>query len=357
MKQTGKRIFNIAAPAIFLTTLTLLYNVDQTQGIVSLETEVRKPKEITVTFYNVENLFDTINDPEKQDDDFTPDGKYGWNTARYQEKTTKLAEAIAATGEGDLPALVGLCEVENEAVLTDLAASPALAAGGYGIVHYTSLDVRGIDVALLYRKKLFTPRHEETLFVNLGSDKRPTRDILYVSGTLNGKKGPLLHVFINHWPSRYGGQEKSEPNRKAAASVLREAVDAILTADPNAAVIAMGDFNDYPDNVSISEVLSAKGKDQSGLLVNLMQGEDEALRGTYNYRGEWGFLDQIMVSRSMYEGGPIMVKPGSAAPFSTPEMLFTDPKYGDEKPNRSYGGTNYYGGYSDHLPVRATLWY
>lgn len=354
MNKNASRLINLAVPALFLTTLSLLFAIDRNDGLISMEGEIRKPREVAVGFYNVENYFDTINDPEKSDEDFTPSGKNAWNTERYRDKTAKLATVIAGMGE-DLPAIVGLCEVENEAVLRDLIAEDALAKGKYDVIHFTSLDTRGIDAAMIYRKKIFSPEHIETLFVNLGHDMRPTREILYVNGYLRG--GPLLHVFVNHWPSRYGGQEASEPKRLEAAKVLREAVDAIISQNQNASVLIMGDFNDYPDNNSVREVLSAKGANESGLLVNLMYGEEANHRGTYNYRGDWGFLDQIIVSRTMVEGGPIMVKEGSAKPYSTPEMLFTDPKYGDEKPSRTYGGPNYYGGFSDHLPVHAVLLY
>ncbi len=340
--------------ALFGAT-ALSFNFSQSSRNASAN-DIRQPREAHVVFYNVENLFDTIIDPEKQDDDFSPSGKYTWNTARYYEKCDRLAEVIAMGGkDGELPAIVGLCEVENEAVLRDLVQREPLRKGKYEIIHFPSLDVRGIDVALLYRPKIFTPEHVETFFVNLGSAKRPTRDILYVQGMLKGNLA--IHLFVNHWPSRYGGQEKSEPNRMAAAEILRTAVDEIISEDPNAAVLVMGDFNDYPSNRSLREALGAKGPEETGLLVNLMDASALDQRGTYNYRGEWGFLDQFIVSRSMHEGGLVMVKPGSAQAYASEEMLFIDPKYGDEKPFRSYFAGQYQGGYSDHLPIRLTLLY
>lgn len=353
MTKNGRVIFNLSTFLAFFTILGLLFAADHSKGIISLEGR-GKPKEASVVFYNVENLFDTINDPEKNDEEFTPEGKNAWNSQRYNHKLSQLATVLAGSSE-ELPALIGLAEVENDAVLRDLIAQEALSGGGYEIIHFGSLDERGIDVALLYRKKIFKPDHMETFYVNLGHGERPTRDILYVNGHFKG--GPLLHVFVNHWPSRYGGQEQSEPKRKMAATVLRTAIDEILTENSNASILAMGDFNDYPTNISLTEVLSAKSDTESGLLVNLMKDKEAELRGSYNYRGEWGFLDQIIVSRSMYEGGLIMVKPGSAAPHFTDEMMFTDPKYGDIKPSRTYGGPNYYGGFSDHLPVKAVLLY
>ncbi len=354
MPSNSRPVLKFLAPAVFLTTLSLLFATDRSGGVISMDANFREPRETTVVFYNVENLFDTINDPNKRDDDFTPEGKYGWDTARYFEKLDNLAKAIAGADD-DLPALVGICETENAAVLEDLILREPLKRGKYGVIHFESLDERGIDVALLYRKKIFSPDRIETLFVNLGPDARPTREILYVNGYLNG--GPLLHVFVNHWPSRYRGTEATEPARKAAAQVLRDAVDAVIAADQNAAVLILGDFNDYPHNASVREVLNAKRPDESGLLVNLMYGAESTHRGTYNYRGEWGFLDQIIVSRSMHEGGAIMVKPESARPYHLPGMLVTKDEDGTEYPHRSFRGTEYTGGYSDHLPVRAVLWH
>ncbi len=344
---------NASTVGLFITTLSILFVDDGSRGIISLESS-KGPREAVVVFYNVENLFDTINDPLKQDDEFTPSGKYAWSGERYKHKLSQLSKVIANSGD-ELPLLVGLAEVENRAVLEDLIAQPELKSGQYEIIHFESLDERGIDVALMYRSKLFKPEHIETLFVQLGVGKRPTRDILYVSGKL--KSGPLLHVFVNHWPSRYGGQEQSEPNRIAASRVLRTAVDAVVSNDSNASILIMGDFNDYPDNLSLYQELSAKGQEDSGLLVNLMHGKEELLRGSYNYRGEWGFLDQIIVSRAMYEGGAIMTKPESAEPYFIDGMLYTDPKYGDIKPARSFAGSDYLGGFSDHLPIRVAIWY
>jgi len=312
-----------------------------------------KGKTAIVVFYNVENLFDTLNDPLTNDDAFTPDGKNGWNTNRYKDKINKISSAIR--GIDDLyPTMIGLCEVENKAVLKDLTSSASLKLGNYEIIHFDGPDKRGIDVALLYAKKKFKPSYREAIRINLPDSARSTRDILYVKGRL--RNGPELHIFVNHWPSRHGGVKSSEHKRIAAANSLRKQIDSLQTVDPGVHIICMGDFNDYPENNSIAETLG-KGKEQTSLpLCNLMKYPSKALRGSYNYRGQWGFLDQIIVSCSLQNSELPNVLDRATAAHYTPEMIYTN-KNGEDYPNRTYGGSNYYGGFSDHLPVYTVLAY
>ncbi|HKL39857.1 MAG TPA: hypothetical protein VJ894_04215, partial [Cryomorphaceae bacterium] len=306
----------------------------------------------TIGFYNVENLFDTIDDPLKKDNEFTPDSAKGWNSYRYSQKIEKLSEVISSMGSSPGPAVIGLCEVENIDVLRDLAANAQLSKGKYEPILIEGPDQRGIDVALLYSKKQFKPISSDSYSIDLGAEERPTRDILHVRGKLKG--GPMIHIFVNHWPSRYGGQEKSEPKRIAAAKVLATKTDSIHRMYPDEEIICMGDFNDYPDNRSLTEFLPTGEAD---LLVNLMTGLKETKRGSYNYRGDWDFLDQLIVSRSLTDGELPDIVRGSTAPFFTDSMVYTHPKYGDIKPKRTYGGPEYFGGYSDHLPVYTILAY
>jgi len=312
-----------------------------------------KQKKAIIGFYNVENLFDTIDDPLKDDNEFTPDSAKKWNSSRYDRKIQMLSEVIASMGSGSYPAILGLCEVENIAVLRDLTANEQVRKAKYEPVLIEGPDQRGIDVALLYSKKQFKMISSNSYRVNLGDAERPTRDILHVRGKLKGG-GPTIHVFVNHWPSRYGGAEKSEPKRIAAAQVLAAKTDSIHQLYPDEAIICMGDFNDYPDNRSLTEFLPTG---ESANLVNLMKGLKEAKRGSYNYRGDWDFLDQIIVSRSLNDGELPDIFSGSTAPFFTDSMVYTHPKYGDVKPKRTYGGPEYLGGYSDHLPVYTILAY
>lgn len=318
------------------------------------ESEEQKSHEISIGFYNVENLFDTHDDPDKDDDEFLPSAERQWTDERYADKIVKLSTVISKLGNS-LPAIVGLCEVENKAVIEDLTKANALKKGKYAVVHYESPDMRGIDVGLMYRKDKFKVIYSKPIAVPLPKPERPTRDILYVKGKVT--KGPELHVFVNHWPSRWGGAEESEFKRIAAARTLKANIDSILGTDPDALIISMGDFNDYPYNKSITEVLGADSLNSSSTLVNLMSGLEKEHRGSFNYRGDWGFLDQIIVTRTLTDYELPDIVTSSTKPFFFDEMVYTDEKYGDEKPNRSYGGTTYYGGYSDHLPVYTILRY
>jgi len=313
----------------------------------------RGQRSAVLAFYNVENLFDTINDPNKKDDEFLPDSVKDWNSEKYWKKQAKMAEVISAIGAPSFPAIVGLCEVENVSVLEDMIKDERLKKANYEPVLIEGLDQRGIDVALLYSKKRFKLISTTSYTVDLGEGNRPTRDILHVKGKLK-KGGPTLHIFVNHWPSRYGGAEKSEPKRVAAARVLKNKTDSIAQYYPEELIVCMGDFNDYPENKSLVEVL---GTGQRNSLVNLMDGLKETKRGSYNYKGDWDFLDQLIVSKSLLDGELPDIVQGSTAPFFTDSMLYKHPRYGDLKPSRTYGGPNYYGGYSDHLPVYTILAY
>lgn len=315
-------------------------------------------KSVSIVFYNVENLFDTINQPNVADEEFTPQSEKKWNSERYQAKLDNVSKVLAASGKDDLPAVIGMCEVENQHVVDDLVHHKNLKKGKYKIVHEDSPDGRGIDVALAYNKKLFKCISHETLSVKLpGENARPTRDILHVIGRL--AKQDTIHLFVNHWPSRYGGEEESEPNRIAAAETLRDKVNEVLEESPDAKILIMGDFNDYPLNNSIQITLNAKERqdaEHATDLVNLAFPMHRAGVGSYNYRGEWGVLDQMMASQ-----GLVNAQRGAAvsdADFYIVKeqwMLYVHPKYGDEKPNRTYGGDTYYGGFSDHLPVGVSV--
>src|SRR5690606_21998742 len=324
---------------------------------ISAHTQIEnteKHREISIGFYNVENLFDTINDPDKDDEEFLPSAERQWNDERYADKITKLSTVISQLGTA-LPTIVGLCEVENKAVIEDLANANALKNGDFEIVHYESSDERGIDVGMLYRKKQFKVIYSKPISVPLPESERPTRDILYVKGKVT--KGPELHIFVNHWPSRWGGQKESEYKRLSAAKTLKAAIDSVMGTDPNALILCMGDFNDYPSDKSLTEILKADSLNTESKMVNLMHGLQKKERGSYNYKGEWDFLDQIIVSRSLADYYLPDIVSQRTKPFFFDEMLHVNEQYGDIKTNRTYGGTKYFGGYSDHLPVYTVLSY
>jgi hypothetical protein len=302
-----------------------------------------------VVFYNVENLFDTLNTPGINDEEFTPFGAKGWNSELYKDKLIKLAKAITFV-PNHRPLLIGLAEVENTHVVRDLVLTPPLNKDRYRIAHFDSPDGRGIDVALAYDLERFYVLHSEPVAVET-SGERPTRDILYVKGLL--QDSIVLHVFVNHWPSRWGGEEASRHKRVTAAERLKHKTDSIQAADPLPHILIMGDLNDHPDDVSVREVLGALSPEEAtpGRFVNLLYPAHEQGKGTHSYQGNWGVLDHLIVNYSFYKSkGKITVKPQESYVLKEEFLLFTH-KNGDVSPNRSFVGNRYVGGYSDHLPV------
>ncbi|MRT93272.1 hypothetical protein [Ancylomarina sp. 16SWW S1-10-2] len=310
-------------------------------------------KELTVVFYNVENLFDTINQPDKRDGDFTPLGKLNWDTKRYNDKVSKLSYVLSSINKEALPAIIGLCEVENRDVIEDLIDHDRLKKGKYKIVHSESPDKRGIDCALIYRKDDFKYLKHEAINIEFPWDKEyKTRDILYVQG-LVGKKD-TLNIFVNHWPSRLGGQEKSEPNRIYVAMQLRKAIDKIQAKNPFAKIIIMGDFNDEPTDNAVVETLNADNNKNTSNpmgLYNLMYDVEANGEGSYNYRGDWNMLDNLIVSNSLLSKNKGFRTEHNAGIIYRNKHICYKNKEGIYTPSRTYGGPKYYGGFSDHFPV------
>ena len=307
-------------------------------------------RNMTVVFYNVENLFDLEDEPGKQDGEFTPQSEKNWDMTKYRKKLADISRVISGINEGDLPEIVGLCEVENEKVLQDLVRTGLLASGNYQIVHHESPDFRGIDCALIYRPDEFQVVDHFAVPVRFDDDPSfSTRDILYVKGrTLNRQE---FHIFVNHWPSRIGGVAQTEPKRLKVAHILKIKIDSVMIASPNGHIIVMGDMNDEPDNKSLLEVLGAKPPSAPGaLLVNLMYPEFTEGRGSYNYRGSWDMLDNLIVSPGLLDSKGFRVVDEKGYIYRESWMEYTNSQ-GDLVPNRTYGGPTYYGGVSDHFPV------
>lgn len=310
------------------------------------------PKDIRIGFYNVENLFDTIDIANKIDEEFTPTSDKKWNTTRYFKKLNDLAKIVDAI---QYPEILGLCEVENKTVLEDFTQQTSLKNHDYSYVHFESPDARGIDVALIYQKKVFKVLDSDNIQIDfpksvIGEEPYTTRDILYVKGIFGNNE--ILHLFINHFPSRRGGVKASEPKRVYVAQQLRSRIDQIQKADKNANILITGDFNDETNNKSISEVLNANAPTSNNTstdLVNCSAKMDEEKKGTYNYRGDWNMLDQMIVSGAMLQPNS-KTKVGRLGIFQEEWMMFKSDRNG-WTPNRTYGGPNYYGGYSDHLPI------
>jgi exonuclease III len=307
-------------------------------------------KPFVVMFYNTENLYDTINDPAITDEEFTPSAKVPWTAARFDTKIKHLGQVITDISAPGMPDLIGLAETENRQVLTALTSSAALKKTGYGIVQFDSPDERGIDASLLYNPKTFKVLASEPLKVVLPASDR-TRDILYVKGKLNS--GEILHVFVNHWPSRREGTEKSEPNRLAAATVLRAKMDELRKNGKNPSILVMGDFNDEPSDKSITEGLGAvaPGRDvTTDKLCNLLYPVYSRGEGSLYYK-DWDLFDQLLVSGNLLsQKKGLHTTAADAAVFRADYLLFTG-KDGTSRPNRTMSGEKYFGGYSDHLPV------
>ena len=311
-----------------------------------------------VGFYNLENLFDTIVDSDTfkiLQEDFTPEGPKRFTAERYQHKLENLSKVIADMGGStpDGPAVLGVCEIENRQVLEDLVAMPAIADRNYQIVHYDSPDRRGIDVALLYQEKYF--KVDTTFSFKLNdpeNEKFYTRDQLLVSGELNGEK---FHFMVAHWPSRRGGQKRSAPKRTLAAELGKKIMDSIQQEDPNAKFVYMGDLNDDPTSPSMKKVMGTVGnkeKVEEGDYYNAMEQLFKKGIGTLAWRDNWNLFDQMVCSSTLVE---------TESDFSSYKLYTTkihNPDYlknqeGSFKgyPKRTYVGTTWQGGYSDHFPV------
>ncbi len=319
-------------------------------GLFSLSK--KKENIFTIGFYNVENLFDTIDDPKTLDDDFTSKGKRKWSYKRYKNKIKKLSSVISQLG-GERskrpPVIVGLVEVENAGVVKDLAHSSALRKYHYGFVHYDSPDSRGIDVALLYNKQSFEILRSKSfpLFLKDEEGERDyTRDILAVSGNLNGE---LVHILVNHWPSRREGVEETEYKRIEAAKLVRSIVKTIQSENENAKILIMGDFNDNPKSKSIKQHLITED------FYNPMESLwDRNFKGTLTYEGKWNLFDQIIITKNFLN------KENNRHSFKHAEVfnkdwltVFKGKLKGS--PFRTYIGKWYQGGFSDHFPVYVYL--
>ncbi len=311
--------------------------------------------ELTLAFYNVENLFDTLDNPLKNDVEFTPDSEKRWGTERYLQKISALSLVVQELG---FPDILGLCEVENEQVLNDWASYERMEPHGYRFIIGESPDRRGINVALMYKPSRFNLIAYRFIYPDFSDTDRPdmaSRDILYAVGTL--PSGDTLHLFINHWPSRFGGQQNTEPYRKAAARSLKAMTDSLYTVYPSPFIAIMGDFNDNPFDASVQQVLDACHPESKRMcrLINPFWPLHEAGLWSYNFRGQLNMLDQIILSRSFYhrtEG----LRFRYANVYNGLWLMYHHHEHGF-MPNRTFSGSAYTGGFSDHLPVYVKLSY
>lgn len=291
-------------------------------------------KERSVAFYNVENLFDTI-DGVNDDAEFLPAGKNNWTSKRYEEKIQHINQVIQAL---QYPVIMGFCEVENQQVMQDvLTFNKRLKK--YGIVHYDSPDARGIDVGMVYdQKTLKVVSSGKLRFVLPGQTEATTRDIVWAK--FRTKKDTIF-CMVNHWPSRRSGQDESEPLRIKAAETARVFIDSVLQVQPATKIVFMGDLNDHPSDKAPKKIAER--------LVPMIDKSSGIYGGTHNYKDEWDVLDHLMVSNGFMTSTSMKAISGSGKIHSF-DFLITEYK-GKMVPFRTYAGTKYLGGYSDHLPV------
>jgi hypothetical protein len=322
----------------------------------NLDSVKTKSQNVTVIFWNIENLYDPYDDSLKLDDEFTATGAKRWNWSKFSLKLNKTAKTFLAAGGWSPPALIGLCEVENRYVLNKLLHETPLKPWKYKMVHHESPDLRGVDVALLYRPNLFTVISNEHITIRFPFDTLvQTREILYVKGKLFDRD--TISLFINHWPSRRGGYLGSQPRRNYVAKVLRHVVDSVIGADGVANILIMGDFNDEPEDESLKQVLGAHTHRHTFAdteLYNLMGIRNQVKKeGTLKYRDQWSTFDQFVVSGSLVNGScGLRTGPEKVTIFKEGFLLEEDNTYFGEKLNRTYSGPRYHGGFSDHLPVK-----
>jgi predicted extracellular nuclease len=304
----------------------------------------------------VENLFDVENDSLTFDDDRTPAGKDLWTEERYHHKIENIAKVISDIGQIQVqtsPDLIGLCEIENKTVLEDLVNHPSLQNMNYRIIHFDSPDERGIDVALIYKHSAFLPtsfQSRRLLLQNEAGERDYTRDQLVVGGLLDDEQ---IYCIVNHWPSRSGGEQRSKPNRLAAATLNKKIIDSILKQDYSAKIISMGDLNDDPVDDSLKKILKTQGKKrklEENTLFNPMEKLYKKGVGSLAYRDKWNLFDQLFFTANFLDQKQEGYRFWKANVFTAPYLYTQKGKY-KGYPYRTYAGGNYTGGYSDHFPV------
>lgn len=349
--KTSNRIFKRYSIWSLLVLLTVTYSCQPKSGRLMTAKDGW-----TIGFYNVENLFDTIDEPGKNDADFLPDSEVAWNSERYNHKLNQIGRVIASMDTLSFPHVLGLCEVENIHVLNDLVTNPFIRAAKYEIIHIEGSDNRGIESAILFRPDYFKPVFHAPMPVVRDNGRKVTyRHITYVKGIVSTRD--TLHVFVNHWTSRFGGRESTQEARNFTGSVLKSITDSILRMQPQAAIVIVGDFNDNPEDESLLLYLGAQdphsGPVEPGTLYNLAFAPRRNGEGTLYYRG-WDMFDQVIVSSSLLHPVRKRLKVQEMEIVKKHWMLFQG-SGGVARPDRTMSGGRYFGGFSDHLPVMVRL--
>jgi hypothetical protein len=342
----------------FLLTLSILFLVASCKANDKKNTTsgTKNVQLSCVAFYNLENLFDTIDGPNN-DAEYLPNGANKWGSMKYNAKLKRMSYAISQIGIDQTPvgpAILGVSEIENRGVLEDLVKQPDIAARSYQIVHYDSPDRRGVDVGLLYNPRLFTVTNSKSYRLKTADTTFLTRDQLMVSGYLMGEK---IHVIVNHWPSRSGGEMPSRPKRNEAAKLTRSIVDSLFKADSKSKIIVMGDLNDDPFNESCAEILAAR-KDASEVkpkeLYNVFWKTLEKGQGSLSYNDQWNLFDQIILSHELVNGDKSKLSFWKGEVFYRNFLIQQEGRY-KGTPMRTHSGGVWLNGYSDHLPTLVYL--
>lgn len=327
------------------------------QIVISFAAKGQESESLRVAFWNFENFFDPFVDSTRVYNEFTENGSQYWTTSRFYKKRNNLYKAILSISENEPLAILGIAEIENQYVLSMLFNKTPLKTHNYRIIHYESSDKRGIDVAMVYCLDKLQLLHSEPIkLINPNNPTNPiikTRDILYAK--FSDRHNDTLHIFVNHWPSRYGGERETIKLRELAAKTLKHKVDSIVSKHHTTPkIIIMGDFNDTPEDPSIKDILCA-----GDALVNLFADEKKlGFEGTLKHQYTWQIFDQIIVTNSLlYNETGLVYKKNSATIFHADFLFEKDESFGGVRLFRTYVGPKYYGGYSDHLPVYIDLIY
>jgi len=357
LKEKRNNLINTMRIFYFISVLSITLTTFTCKGrdVNHSNQNLSDSNQYRIVFYNTENFFDIVDDSLTADEDFTPAGIMHWTYNRYNAKLKNIYKAIVATGGWRPPDIIGLCEVENKYVISDLIKNTPLLKFPYSIVHKNSSDKRGIDVALLYNHE--TVRYLSSTYFKIGKRALYTREILYFKALLDKD---TCHFLVNHWPSRSAGQTETEIERMAAAKKLRIITDSLLTRNASAKILIMGDFNDEPADKSLAEGLMASSDLTTiypSRLYNLSVAPSKGrIRGTLKYQGIWNLFDQVIVSGNfLLNKKGLSINPIDYHINDAIFLLTEDNQYTGHKPYRTYNGIRYQGGFSDHLPVYVDL--
>ena len=342
-----------------MTSKNLLFVILFCTFIISRAVGQTQDDRFRILFYNVENLFDIENDPETNDDDFTPNGSYSWSKYKLDKKISNIFKVIAAVGKGNAPNMIAVCEIENYSVLEMIINYTPLKHYDYEIIHKDSKDRRGIDVGLLYRKESYWPLKNRFVTPQFSNDpNKMSRDILYSKGIL--PNSDTLHIFINHWPSKYGGSMATRSMRDDVAKTLRVITDSILSSNPQANIIITGDLNTGPDDDPVKSTLGAAifPDTTQASLINLTTAVyPSKFQGTIKFQGVWECIDQWIVSKQLLNRQKGNTKTSAENVYigNFDFILESDKNNVGKMPFRTFVGMTYNEGYSDHLPIYIDL--